>query len=451
MTFSTKAKIASGLVVCLTVTASETPAIRASPPSRAVSADEAIQTRLTDAYRSLPFSFEPNLGRSDARVKFMARTRGMTVFLTATDTVLATGWSAVRMRLVGANSAAEIQGLDELPGRSHSFIGRDPGRWRTNVPTYARVAFREIYRGIDLVYYGTQERQLEYDFVVGPGADPRAIRLTFDGVDRLELKETGDLVLHVGDTSLRFGKPLVYQGSEGARRKVAGRWAFENRTTVGFHVGSYDARRPLVIDPTIALATYVGGAGTDQAFAIAIDASANVYLTGNTTSVDFPTMGAFQGTPQGGSDAFVVKLNSTFTARTYSTYLGGTTGDDAGRGIAVDATGNAYVTGFTASTDFPTSPVAFQTVFGGGGFDAFVVKLNRTGSGLVYGTYLGGSGPDGGLGIAIDILGNAYVTGGTRSTNFPTFGAFQGALAGDPLMPSRRDAFVTKLHVTGAA
>src|SRR5437879_352469 len=418
MTLCAKVRRASGLVVFLAVTI-----------SGAAQADEVTQARLTDAYRSLPFSFEPNLGQSDARVKFLARTRGITVFLTATDTVLSTGRTAVRMRLVGANPAARIEGLDALPGRSHSFIGSDPVRWRTNVPTYARVAYREIYPGIDLVYYGTQERQLEYDFVVAPGADPRIIRLTFDGVDRLELNGAGDLVLRVGDTSLRFGKPLVYQRWEGTPRKVAGRWAFENRTTVGFHVGSYDARRPLVIDPTIALATYVGGAGTDQAFAIAVDASANVYLTGNTTSVDFPTtVGAFRTTPLGGSDAFVVKLNSAFTARTYSTYLGGTTGDDAGRGIAVDATGNAYVTGFTASTDFPTSPGAFQTTFGGGGFDAFVVKLDPTGSVLLYGTYLGGSGPDVGLGITIDILGNAYVTGGTRSANFPTFGSVQGTL-----------------------
>src|SRR6267143_1730053 len=356
MTLGAKVRRASGLVVFLTATT-----------FGAAQADQVTQARLTDAYRSLPFSFEPNLGQSDARVKFLARTRGITVFLTATDTVLSTGRTAVRMRLVGANSAARIEGLDALPGRSHSFIGRDPSRWRTDVPTYTRVAYRDIYPGIDLVYYGTQERQLEYDFVVGPGADPRAIRLTFDGVDRLELSGTGDLVLRVGDTSLRFGKPLVYQRSEGTTRKVAGRWAFENRTTVGFHVGSYDARRPLVIDPTIALATYVGGAGTDQAFAIALDASANVYLTGNTNSADFPTtVGAFQPALRGGVDAFVVKLNSTFTARTYSTYVGGT-GDDAGRGIAVDATGNAYVTGFTASTDFPTTPGAFQTTFGGGG------------------------------------------------------------------------------------
>ncbi len=465
MTLCAKVRRASSLLVFLAVTI-----------SGAAQADQMTQARLTDAYRSLPFSFEPNLGQTDARVKFLARTRGISVFLTATDTVLSTGRTAVRMRLVGANSAARIEGLDALPGRSHSFIGRDPGRWRTNVPTYARVAYRDIYPGIDLVYYGTQERQLEYDFVVGPGADPRAIRLMFDGVDRLELNGTGDLVLHVGDTSLRFGKPLVYQRSEGARRKVAGRWAFENRTTVGFHVGSYDARRPLVIDPTIVLATYVGGGGTDQAFAIALDASANVYLTGNTTSADFPTtMGAFQPTLQGGADAFVVKLNSTFTARTYSTYVGGTTGDDAGRGIAVDATGNAYVTGFTASTDFPTTPGAFQTAFGGGGLDAFVVKLNPAGSALVYGTYLGGAGSDVGLGIAIDTAQNAYVTGGIGnaiavdgtgaayitgsticaaapcvvSTDFPTTGGVVQTTRPVGEGAGVTDAFVTKLTPAG--
>src|SRR5467141_3211883 len=436
MTLGAKVRRASGLVVFLTATT-----------FGAAQADQMTQARLTDAYRSLPFSFEPNLGQSDARVKFLARTRGITVFLTATDTVLSTGRSAVRMRLVGANSAARIEGLDALPGRSHSFIGRDPSRWRTDVPTYTRVAYRDIYPGIDLVYYGTQERRLEYDFVVGPGADPRMIRLTFDGVDRLELNGTGDLVLHVGDTSLRFGKPLVYQRSDGARREVAGQWAFENRTTVGFHVGRYDARRPLVIDPTIVLATYVGGGGTDQAFAIALDASANVYLTGNTNSADFPTtVGAFQPPPRVGVDAFVVKLNSAFTARTYSTYLGGTTGDDAGRGIAVDATGNAYVTGFTASTDFPTTPGAFQTAFGGGGLDAFVVKLNPTGSARVYATYLGGAGSDVGLGIAIDTAQNAYVTGGTFSANFPT-----AAGVSQPTLAGGRDAFVTQLNATGTA
>ncbi len=442
MTVRARARRASALVVFLSVTILGAPASSAGVPAAAVPAEAPTQARLTDAYRSLPFGFEPNLGQGDARVKFMARTRGMTVFLTATDAVLSTRRSAVRMRLVGANPAARIEGLDELPGRSHSFIGADPGRWRTNVPTYARVAYRDIYPGVDLVYYGTQERQLEYDFVVGPGADPRAIRLTFDGADRLELNAAGDLLLHVGESSLRFGKPVIYQLAAGVRRPVPGRWAFESRTTVGFHVGRYDARRPLVIDPTIALATYLGGAGTDQAFAIAVDAAGASYLTGNTTSANFPTsLGTFQAAAQGGVDAFVMKLDSAFS-RVYSTYLGGAAGDDAGRGIAADAAGNAYITGFTASTNFPTTVGVVQTAFGGGTFDAFVVKLNPAGSALVYSTFLGGTLSDVGLGIAVDGTGNAFVTGGTFSADFPTTaGVSQPALAGG------RDAFVARLNL----
>jgi hypothetical protein len=410
--------------------------------------EQDLQARLTEVYRSLPLSFEPNLGQTDTRVKFVARTRGLTVFLTATDTVLTTRRSAVRMRLLGANPGAHVEGRDELPGRAHSLVGRDPGRWRVDVPTYARVAYRDVYQGIDLVYYGTQERQLEYDFVVAPGADPRAIRLAFDGVDRLELTGVGDLLLHVGDTSLRFGKPVVYQPVKGERREVPGRWALENRTTVRFHVGRYDARLPLVIDPTVQLSTYVGGTGVDQAFAIAIDTINNVYLAGNTSSADFPTtLGAFRTAPQGGVDAFVVKLNNSFTVSTYATYLGGANGDDAARGIAVDAAGNAYVTGFTASTDFPVAPLtAFQTGHAGGGLDAFVTKLNPAGSALVYSTYLGGGLSDVGLGIAVDAAGTAFVTGGTFSTDFPTTpGVAQTTLGG------LRDAFVTNLNATGTA
>src|SRR5438445_729384 len=260
------------------------------------------------------------------------------------------------------------------------------------------------------------------------------------------------------------------RGSHAARRRESGssdRGARRpNRTTVGFHVGSYDARRPLVIDPTITLATYVGGGGTDQAFAIALDASANVYLTGNTNSADFPTtVGAFQPTPRGGVDAFVVKLNSTFTARTYSTYLGGTTGDDAGRGIAVDATGSAYVTGFTASTDstawagapcdvatdFPTTAGVVQTTRpvgeGAGVTDAFVTKLTPAGV-RSYSTLLGGTLGDEGLAIKVDAVGNAYVTGGTSSGGAPPAGF--PVTAGFDNFTDATQAFLTKLDPLGA-
>src|SRR5439155_15869791 len=292
------------------------------------------------------------------------------------------------------------------------------------------------------------------DFTVAPGADPRAIRLGFEGADRLELTADGDLGLHVGNVGLRFAKPLVYQDVAGARREIPGGWVLEEAFTVGFRLAAYDRSKPLVIDPVVSLATYVGGTDTDQAFAIALDTSGNVYLTGNTASANFPTtVGAVQttfGGPAGGTDAFVVKLDPTFATLVYSTYLGGTTGpvgttgggNDAGRGIAVDASGNAYVTGFTNSSDFPTTAGAFQTVFGGGTCsgvpcnDAFVVKLDSAGA-LVYGTYLGGNKSDVGLGIAVDSSGNSYVTGGTFSTAaggatpFPTTaGAFKVALSG---------------------
>ena len=371
----------------------------------------------------------------------------MTLFVTATETVFVTPRSVVRMRLVGA-SPAEVSGVDPLPGRSHFLIGRDPTRWRTDAPTFARVRSRGVYRGIDLVHYGTEDRQLEYDFVVAPGADPRVIKLAFDGVDRLQLVN-GVLVLHVGETQLRLDKPHVYQNSAGGRRIVAGSWMLQDGATVGFHLGPYDPRQELVIDPTVALATYVGGGGVDQAFAIALAGDGSVFLTGNTVSADFPTtVGSVQPASGGGVDAFVVKLNPTFTARVYSTFLGGA-GNDAGRGIAVDAAGNAYVTGFTTSANFPTTTGAFQeTPPAGepaGTANAFVVKLNPLGSALVYGTYLGGTGSDIGLAIAIDGSGGAYVTGGTFSADFPiTLGAAQLILGGD------RDAFVTRLSPSGA-
>jgi hypothetical protein len=381
-------------------------------------------------------------------VKFLARSSGMTLFLTSTETVFLTTRSVVRMRLVGANPEPDMQGVDPLPGRQHALIGRDSSRWRTDVPTYARVRHRGVYRGIDVLYYGADGRQLEYDFVVAPGADPGVIRLAFDGVDRLRVDDRGDLVLDVGQTHLRFGKPRVYQTAAGGRRDVAGAWALENTSTVSFRLGSYDRRQVLVIDPTVAVASYLGGNDTDQAFAVTLGSDGAVFVTGNTASMNFPTTaGSFRASPSGAVDAFVVKLNNALTTAVYSTFIGGS-GDDAGRGIAVDAAGNAYVTGFTTSADFPTTPGAVQPSRppgqAAGVADAFVVKLNPQGSALVYGTYLGGSDSDIGLGIAVDAAGIAAVTGGTFSADFPiSFFAAQPIIGGD------RDAFVASLDPTG--
>ena len=347
----------------------------------------------------------------------------------------------VRMKLVGANPSPRVSGLEELPGKSNYFIGNDPSQWRTNVPHYAKVQYNDVYPGVDLVYYGNQ-RQLEYDLVVAPGADPGAIALSFEGVERLRIDAQGDLVLHTSGGQIRQHKPLVYQEVDGGHREIAGAYVLNGDREVGFQIAAYDVGEPLIIDPVLTDSTYLGGNGNDRSFAIAVDASGNAYVTGQTSFTGFPTASPFQADGGGGQNAFVTKLNAAGNALVYSTYLGGSD-SETGRGIAVDASGSAYVTGSTESTDFPTAnPI--QPALGGTG-DAFVTKLNAAGNALVYSTYLGGSSFEGGYGIAVDGSGNAYVTGSTFSTDFPTATPLQPATGGG------FDAFVTKLNAAGSA
>src|SRR5439155_646519 len=323
-----------------------------------------------------------------------------------------------------AHPAPLVSGLEELPGRANYFIGNDPAQWRTNVPTYAKVHYREVYPGIDLVYYGNQ-RQLEYDFIVAPGADPQSIVLDFQGADRVEVNAKGELVLHTAVGSIRQQKPIIYQEIDGVRREIAGGYVLQGTNQVGFQVPAHDRSRPLVIDPVLAYSTYLGGSVEETGVDIAVDADGNAYVTGNVSSFNFPTTaGAFQTTcaadPRFCHDVAVTKLNPTGSALVYSTYLGGSD-LESGTGIAVDATGSAYVTGQTWSTNFPTTAGAFQTTYGGN-VDGFVTKLDAAGSALVYSTYLGSSGGDTNIGIAVDTAGNAYVSGSTDSTSFPTTG-----------------------------
>jgi uncharacterized repeat protein (TIGR01451 family) len=438
--------------------------------------DPAVRGLVMTSYGKLPLSFERNQGQTDGRVKFLSRGSGYTLYLTAKEAVLALQKTpskgenqnakirnaglatdqlprtstVLRMRLEGANSAPKVRGLEQLPGKSNYFIGNDPTKWHTHVPNYARVQYEGIYPGVDLVYYGHQ-RQLEYDFVVAPGANPKSIRLAFEGAGQMKVGTEGDLVLSGEGGELRFQKPVVYQltggrdrtqTSEGVRTFIDGRYLLEGKSQVSFYLAAYDRSKPLVIDPVLSYSTYLGGSGDDWAFGIALDLAGNAYVTGFTNSTNFPTKGAFQGANAGGYDAFVTKLSPTGSALVYSTYLGGG-GADQAYGIALDSAGNAYVTGLTNSTNFPTKN-AFQGANAGGG-DVFVTKLGPTGSALVYSTYLGGSGADYGYGIALDSARNAYVTGLTSSTNFPTKNSFQGANAGNS------DAFVTKLSPTGSA
>lgn len=443
---------------------------------------------LVSAYGRLPLSFEVNQGQTDERVKFMARGGGYTLFLTGNQAVLSLKGSrrdsapgqelkpariastdppvVLRMSLVGANTAAKLTGLDELPGKSNYFIGNDPRKWRINVANYAKVKYENIYPGVDLVYYGNQGK-LEYDFVVQPGADPNRIALdvgagSTPGRGELQgepprIDGSGDLVIEYGHDQIRFGKPLIYQPAvnEGHPIKhfIAGNYAVKDGR-ISFYVAIFDKTRPLVIDPTLTYSTYLGGSNGDEGNGVAFDVSGHAYISGYTQSADFPTTpGAFQTVIQQ-TDAFVTKLNAVGSALIYSTYLGGSN-SDIGRAIAVDASGNAYVTGATSSSDFPTTPGAFQTALAGSYQNAFVTKLNATGSGLLYSSYLGGSNDiNQAYGIAIDTSDNAYVAGTTDSSDFPTTpGAFQTTLVdnGTCLTGVCPDSFVTKVNATGSA
>jgi hypothetical protein len=343
------------------------------------------------------------------------------------------------------------------------------------VPSYAQVKYEGVYPGVDLVYYGNQ-RQIEYDFVVAPGADPNQIKLSFAGADGMRLDAaSGDLVVKVGNDEVRFRKPAVYQPvvtavSSPRSNPVAAATGLDARHSfprsgitrhssfvlasnneVAFRVAGYDPERALVIDPVLSYSTYLGGSGADYGYGIAVDSAGNAYVTGQTTSTDFPTANPIQGTCDNcayetGGDAFVAKLNPTGSALVYSTYLGGSR-HDTGQSIAVDAAGNAYVTGWTMSSDFPTfNPLQLSNEGGNG--DAFVAKLNAYGSALMYSTYLGGSGYDAGSGIAVDGAGNAYVTGYTESSDFPTANPLQYC---DNCGSGNGDAFVAKLNAAGSA
>jgi beta-propeller repeat-containing protein len=421
-------------------------------------ADQKTKSRVSEAYGRLPIRFEANVGQTDAEVKFLSRGGGHSLFLTQSEAVLtlrrvrsrndADAQSTVRMKLIGADPAPQIEGLDRLPGRSNYIIGKDSNRWNSNVASFAKVRYRSVYPGIDLIYYGNQ-RQIEYDFVVAPGADPNMIRVGFDGVDKIHIDAQGDLVLKTANGEVRQRKPVAYQEVDGSRREITSRYTLKGKHEVGFELDEYDRARPLVIDPVIAYSTYLGGSSDELTGSIALDAAGNAYVVGLTWSLDFPTANPLQPNPGGNNDegdVFVAKINPEGSAFVYSTYLGGGSYDD-GLGIAVDEDGNAYVTGRTGSADFPTKN-PMQPELAGGLFDEdlFVTKLSPDGSALVYSTYLGGgTGQDLGLDLAIDSERNVYVAGITASRDFPTVNPLQATPAGFV------DVIAAKLNSDGSA
>jgi uncharacterized repeat protein (TIGR01451 family) len=436
-----------------------------------------ILARGRKARETIPLSFEVNEGQTDSPVKFLARGRGFCLFLTSEGAKLrlrrpgasqedaaaprdtasasraAPATAVVGLRLAGANPAPRAEGLDELPGKSNYILGQDPAKWRTNIPQYARVKYRDVYPGVDLVFYGSQGR-LEYDFLVAPGAEASRIQLQLEGADAARIDEKGDLVVKAGDAEVRQLQPIAYQDWGGSRHFLSGRYVLRGPREVGFEVSGYRADKMLVIDPVLAYSSFLGGSGLDIGHAIAVDAGNNVYLTGETASTNFPTQNPEQPANAGGSDVFVTKLNPTGSVILFSTYLGGSANENDFRsgvessGIAVDAAGNVYLTGRTSSMDFPVVNALLPS-YRGGDYDAFVSKLSADGRTLLYSTYLGGAANDSGNGIAVDSAGNVYVTGGTRSdTDFPISpGAFQRFPNG------QLEAFVTKIDTTqqGAA
>src|SRR5689334_12469185 len=413
-------------------------------------AGAAEQPRLVAKYDRLPLRFERNLGQLDASVEYVSRGLDRTLFLTRDEAVMslhggsATSESAVRMKFKNNDRRAIVIGEDRAETTSRYYVGNDPRHWQPGVPNFSRVRYCNMYAGIDVAYRGNAG-QLEYDFIVAPGANPHDIDLAFDGVDSIEIDPAGDLVLHTAAGELRQKRPVAFQTIDGERHIVNSHYVRRGRRDIGIALAPYDHRRTLIVDPvSVFYSTYLGGSGSDKVLAIAADSAGNTWVTGLTQSIDFPVTNAIAPQKHGASDVFVAKINATGTALVYSTYLGGAN-IDAALGIARDAAGNAYLTGYTASPDFPVTANVRQPALNGIAYDAFVTKLGPSGA-LVYSTFLGGTNVDIANAIAVDTSGSAYVTGFTCSSDFPTANPFQAQLAGQPIgCFAAQDGFVSKL------
>lgn len=416
------------------------------------------QAELLSGYGKLPLTFEQNQGQTDARVKFLARGSGYTVFLSddQTTTLLLIAPShdpagslhgsarastsaapaknsdaTVQLSLVGANLHAPIEGNHLQPGRSNYFIGNDPARWQRNVPHFARVKYRGVYPGVDLVYYGNQGR-LESDYILAPGADPAQIGLQIKGAGAVKLDSQGALVLSTAAGDVVLHKPFAYQETAEGRREVAANFVQHAPHLVGFRVAPYDTSQPLIIDPVVLYSTYLGGSGKESATGIAVDSTGAAYVTGFTTSTNFPTTaGSVQPvakhTGATNQETFVTKLSNDGRSQIYSTYLGGvgSGAGDKGSAIAVNSSGQAFVAGTTGASDFPTTLNAYLRIAPNNSGWAYLAQLSADGSTLLYSTYLGGNIGEHGLGVALDQAGIAYIVGDSASFNFPFVNPFQ--------------------------
>lgn len=438
------------------------PEEKGEPDTESILADHdsifAKKESLFTQFYHVPLYFEKNEGQIDSRFKYLTRCPGHVLYFAPNEVFISlsknkTGgmFSALNIQFVNANPHSLIKGIDEQACKSNYFIGNDTAQWRRSISNYAKISYQNLYPGIDAIFYGNA-RQLEYDFYIAPGVNPKHVHMHLEGAKKLSIDIEGNLQIVMGDEQIvQMKKPLIYQELAGGNKvSVPGEFVLLAAHDVGFVVSEYDTSKQLVIDPILTYSSYLGGNGSDNGLSIAVDSEGNAYVTGFTGSSDFPTTsGVYQSELGAGAvqNAFVTKFNPTGNALIYSTYLG-STGTDSGNGIVVNSEGQAYITGSTDNGDFPVTAGAFQTVKGGIGQTGFVTLLNSSGSDLIYSTFLGGTGiTNVGYDIDIDASGNAYVTGITGSSDFPTTpGAFQTSLAS-----AFRAAFLSKLNPGGTA
>ncbi|HLV87833.1 MAG TPA: SBBP repeat-containing protein [Candidatus Sulfotelmatobacter sp.] len=414
------------------------------------------------AYGNLPLTFEMNQGQTAARVKFLTRAPEYTAFLTSDGIALSLRSNGhllsqansqavpprrmLELKLVGATGNPTVVGEQPQAGQVNYFFGQDPRAWRTNVPTFGKVRYKDVYPGIDLVYYGNQ-RRLECDFEVKPGANSQLIQFEIQGASKLALDAHQNLAVTIGNDQLTFEAPTIYQLRDSQRTPVEGAYQLLDSTHIGFRLGSYDTDQTLVIDPVLVYSTYIGGSGDDEARGITVDSAGNAYVVGFTDSVDFPltTAGSFAA---GEPHVFVSKLNPAGSSLIYTDYIGGNN-QDFGYALTLDQNANVWITGSTSSSNFPVVH-AYNPTYPGSS-NLFLAKISPSGSSLLYSTYLGGDGADVPASVHLDGSGNILIAGSTSSTNFPTVNAYQSAASPNQGGLYGNYGFLTKFTPDGSA